>query len=676
MKKFADNRPYLEKQYEQPFVPASGLSLDELKTDFEQHCAANPNEPLILKRAYLMNLVCRKGRIVIEPENMFAGKVEGRTLLDEMRYEYTRKAWTEEFGEWHGWCNVSDLELGIGYMIDYSHISPDWPAILRLGLPGLRDRAAKGDTPLHRAVVMVYESAMELCRRLGWPQLAERPPQTLHEAFELAYLFHELEENEGEQVRTMGWFDRLYIDFYRGDIESGRLTRESAKELIKYFWFAFYAKTQGKLFGKNFCFGPEINELSYLGMETYYEMNVVDPKLSVRVTPDTPQDFLELCARNIRDGRTGIVFLNEQVVVESLVKHGRTPADAADFIPIGCYEPAVLGKEVSLSGATFIYLPNVLLHTLKQGRQYHTFGELKADFFRVLKEATVYMAKQQSRCEKIWPLSNPVPFLSGSYLECMESGKDVTEGGAKYNTTGTVVSHIADYVDSMAAVEYLVYQEKCCTLDELRAALAADWKGCERLQLLAKNRAPKWGNNDERADKFAIEVSEFIAPLLSSLDNGRGGKFTPSIYGQLVVERGAATGAFPSGRNAGEPLSKNMDAAIGMDRNGITSLMNSVLKIDYTRYPCGTCLDLMLHPSAVKGADGIAALVALVRTFIGQGGSGLQFNIFDAATLRDAQIHPEAYSNLQVRVCGWNARFIDLKPEAQETFIAQAEAMA
>lgn len=119
-----------------------------------------------------------------------------------------------------------------------------------------------------------------------------------------------------------------------------------------------------------------------------------------------------------------------------------------------------------------------------------------------------------------------------------------------------------------------------------------------------------------------------------------------------------------------------MDAAIGMDRNGITSLMNSVLKIDYTRYPCGTCLDLMLHPSAVKGADGIAALVALVRTFIGQGGSGLQFNIFDAATLRDAQIHPEAYSNLQVRVCGWNARFIDLKPEAQETFIAQAEAMA
>ena len=675
MKKFADNRPYLEKQYEQPFAPASGLSLDELKTDFEQHCAANPNEPLILKRAYLMNLVCRKGRIVIEPENMFAGKVEGRTLLDEMRYEYTRKAWTEEFGEWHGWCNVSDLELGIGYMIDYSHICPDWPAILKLGLPGLRDRAAKGDTPLHRAVVMVYEGAMELCRRLGWAQLAERPPQTLHEAFELAYIFHELEENEGEQVRTMGWFDRLYIDFYRNDLKNGTLTRESAKELIKYFWITFWAKTQGKLFGKNFCFGPEINELSYLGMETYYEMNVVDPKLSVRVTPDTPQDFLELCAKNIRDGRTGIVFLNDRVVIEALIKHGRTPEDAFDYIPIGCYEPAVLGKEVSLSGATHLFLANILLHSLKQGCQYTDFNELKSNFYHNLKKASELMAKQQSRCEKIWPRANPIPFLSGTYHECMADGKDVTEGGAKYNTTGTVVCNTADLAETLAAIEYLVYQEKLCSLDELRSALAADYQGYEKLRLTARNRAPKWGNNDDRADKFAIEVAAYVGPLLSTLDNGRGGKFTPSIYGQLVVERGSETGAFPSGRKAGEPLSQNMDAAIGMDRNGITALMNSALKIDYSEYPCGTCLDLMLHPSAVKGGDGIKTLLSLVRAFIARGGSGLQFNIFDAATLRDAQIHPEAYSNLQVRVCGWNARFIDLTPEAQETFIAQAEAM-
>lgn len=675
MKKFIDQRESLEKQYELPYDPASGLSLDELRADFANHCQNNPHEALILRRAYLFNLVCRQGRIVREPENMFSGKVEGRALLDEMRIKHTKEEWIKEFSFWKGWCNVADLDLGIGYMIDYSHISPDWTAILQLGFPGLRDRAAQGDSPLHRAAVTVYEGAMELCRRLGWPQLAERPPQSLHEAFQLAYLFHELEENEGEQVRTMGWFDRLYIDFYRNDIKAGRLTRESAKELIKYFWISFYAKTQGKLYGKNFCFGPELNELSYLGMEVYHEMNTVDPKLSVRVTPETAQDFLELCARNIRDGRNGIVFLNDAVVIDALIKHGRTEEDARNYIPIGCYEPAVLGKEVSLSGATFISLPHVLLNTLKQDRDYANFTALKDDFFRVLKETARYMAKQQSRCEKIWPLTNPTPLLSGTYLECMTSGRDITEGGAKYNSTGTVVSHTADYADSMAAIEYLVYQEKLCSLDELRKALADNWEGHEKLRLTAKNRAPKWGNNDERVDKFAVELAEFLGPLLASLDNGRGGKFTPSIYGQRVVEKGESTGAFPSGRKAGEPLSKNMCAAIGMDRKGITALMNSVLKIDYRNYPCGTCLDLMLHPSAVKGQGGIETLVSIIRAFIGQGGSGLQFNIFDAASLRDAQAHPENYANLQVRVCGWNVRFIDLKPEHQETFIAQAEAL-
>ena len=123
-------------------------------------------------------------------------------------------------------------------------------------------------------------------------------------------------------------------------------------------------------------------------------------------------------------------------------------------------------------------------------------------------------------------------------------------------------------------------------------------------------------------------------------------------------------------------MSKNMCAAIGMDRNGITALMDSVLKIDMRQFPNGTCLDIMLHPTSVSGDDGPKILVSLIRTFIAHGGSGIQFNIFDAAVLRDAQIHPERYANLQVRVCGWNVRFTDLAPEAQDTFIHQAEAIA
>ena len=120
-------------------------------------------------------------------------------------------------------------------------------------------------------------------------------------------------------------------------------------------------------------------------------------------------------------------------------------------------------------------------------------------------------------------------------------------------------------------------------------------------------------------------------------------------------------------------MAKNMDACISMDKHGVTALMNSVLKVDMTNWPCGTCLDLMIHPTSVQGGEGLNILCSLIRTFIRRGGSGLQFNIFDSSVLRDAQAHPERYDTLQVRVCGWNVRFNDLDREAQETFIAQAE---
>ena len=300
MELFDSARKRLEKQYEHVvYDPESGLDEQGIQTLFEAHCRENPGEEHVLTKAFLLHLVCTKARIAPEPDNYFAGKVDPcASLFQKLRWKWVDELWPKEFSD-HSVPGdqkmfVIDMEHSIGYMIDTSHTSPDWMAILKLGFPGLRDRAAKGSTALHRAAVMVYDGAIELCRRLGKASgneallaLAERPPQTLREAFQLAYLFHDLQEIEGEEVRTMGWFDRLYIDFYRRDLKAGRLTRESAEELIQYFWIAFYAKWQGTRFGKNFCFGPEINELSYLGMEVYHKMNTVDPKLSVRVTPET-----------------------------------------------------------------------------------------------------------------------------------------------------------------------------------------------------------------------------------------------------------------------------------------------------------------------------------------------------------------------------------------------------
>ena len=678
---FDELRSKLEKQYENAVFSADDC-WDEarLRQTWADHRRENPEEDRISSRAFLTALILEHAPVAIEKFNPFPGKFQTFDLLaDDLKagYELARATIPGVA------TTKRDVELGIGWMVDRSHAAPDWKNVLRLGLPGLIRRAENGTSPFHLAVVKVYRALTEFCRRVArindapvYTEIAEHAPRTLHEAFALAYVLHDAIEYAGEEVRTMGRFDELYIDFYRGDLAAGRLTRDSAKELVKYFWIAFYARYQGKRFGKNFCFGPEFNELSHLGMEAYYEMNTVDPKLSVLVREDMPQDFAELYAKCIRDGRTGIVSLNYEVVVAGLIRHGRTPEDARNFIPIGCYEPAVAGKEISCSGGTFIYLPSIVLAVLNSGAEYPTFDELKTACLERIRQVCVKLGEGQLLCDLAWKYVNPVPLLSGTFDSCIEKGRDISDAGALYNSTGCVISYLADAVDSLEAIRYLVYETKRCTLSELRQIVKDNWQGHEKLRAEVLRKPAKWGNNDPRADELAVELVSFAAAELAHLPNGRGGHFFPSLYGQLVVEFGRKFGALPSGRLAGEPMSKNVDSVIGMDRHGITALMDSVLKVDMRQFPCGTCLDIMLHPTSVRGDEGIKVLVSLIRTFIAHGGSGIQFNIFDAAILRDAQAHPEKYENLQVRVCGWNVRFNDLEPDAQNTFIRQAETLS
>ena len=613
-------------------------------------------------------------------------------------------------------------------ILDLSHTSPDWRELLAHGLTGLRDRAAAREGHFYQAVAMVYDGAIALARRLGEASgnaalsaLAERPPRTFHEALQLAYLYHELQEMEGEAVRSMGRFDQVYYPFYRDDLQAGRLTRDHAKELLKFFWIKFYARTGGTAFGKNFLFGPEINELSRLGIEVYREMRTVDPKLSVRLGDETPDDFLEQVVGCIQDGCTGIVIANDPAQVRMLIENGKTPEDAADYLLIGCYEPAVMGKELNCSGAALLNLAKSVELTLAQfssasdcGRggshrrtechsvserpvspppqrignprydgqpstapPLRSFDEFFDAYLQTLDTQITVAVDQARRYERMWPQVNPAPLLSGTMESCLESGRDVSEAGAQYNTTGALFAGLANAVDSLAVVEQLVYGDEHCTMAELNSALAADWEGHEELRLTARHRVPKWGNNDERADRLAVAITDFLGRRINREPNARGGVFQAALYAILHLGQrfGSQTGALPDGRRDGEPLAINTGATVGMDADGVTSLINSVTKIDLAQFPNGTVLDIMLHPSAVAGEEGLRTISAIIRSHFAQGGMAIQFNIFDPATLREAQLHPDRHANLQVRVCGWNVRFTNLSPQEQDLFIAKAEAV-
>ena len=207
-----------------------------------------------------------------------------------------------------------------------------------------------------------------------------------------------------------------------------------------------------------------------------------------------------------------------------------------------------------------------------------------------------------------------------------------------------------------------------------KEALKNDWVGYEELRLKALNCPLKFGNDNEEADRYAFGMSSWYANYVTGRPNGRGGFYKADMHSALqFVIQGKKTEATPDGRKMGDEYSKNVSPVIGMDRNGATALINSIAAIEPYRYSVSCALDMMLHPSAVAGESGLAAMKTLLDTFMEKGGLSIQFNIFDAETLKDAQKHPEKYRSLQVRISGWNALWNSLSKEEQDAYILRAE---
>ena len=615
--------------------------------------------------------------------------------------------------------------------LDTSHTSPDWERLLTLGLCGLQSAAKTRKAQLAAenalttrrrdfldGVITAYGAMRTLCRRLSaqaekeamrhpedearlkavsaaLAHIADHPPRTLHEAVQLAYIYHECQEFEGEPVRSMGGFDRLYGRFYENDLAAGRLTRDQAKELIKYFFNKFYARTQDKANGKNFYFGGErpdgesaVNDLSYLALEAYQEMRTVNPKLSVRVSDNTPEDFVALAADCIRAGCSGVVFCNDRSIIETMMKFGKTREDARRYVPIGCYEPAAEGLEMNRSVSATVNLPKLVELALNDGfdpmynRQSGPHTGLDFDSYAAFEEAVFRQAdyvldlamEQIRKSEACWPRFNPSPVLSGTMAPCLDTARDVSRGGTKYNNAGIVCGSLGTAVDALIAIKRLVFEEKRLTLAELRDVLKSDWGNDPRLRLIALKKLPKWGNGDPEADAIARRLNARLAACVNGQPNTLGGVFQLAQFSiDFTVRFGRSCGATPDGRRRGEMTSKNLAAVTAMDRRGVTAMIESAGRLDQTQFPDGAVLDCILHPSAVRGAEGLRAFVQLIDTYFSLGGLCIQFNVFDAATLRAAQENPEKYASLQVRVCGWNVFFNHLSRAEQDEFIRQAE---
>lgn len=264
--------------------------------------------------------------------------------------------------------------------------------------------------------------------------------------------------------------------------------------------------------------------------------------------------------------------------------------------------------------------------------------------------------------------------LSAQYDDSIKNGLDVLEGGATYNNSSVNFYSIASLVDCLSVIKEFVYDKKIITIKELRNTLKNNWQDNLPLRNKILKYPAKYGNEDSVADEITKDVTKYIASTVNNRKNSRGGVYKASLF---TIDRcfhfGKLTCATPDGRLYGEPLSKNLCASLTMDKNGILSLINSTTVIDQTDFSNGIVLDVLLHPSTVKGEDGLNAFYGILRTYFNKGGYALHGNVFNAEELKRAQQNPEKYPNLQVRVCGWNVYFVNLLKEEQDAFIKQAE---
>ena len=190
-----------------------------------------------------------------------------------------------------------------------------------------------------------------------------------------------------------------------------------------------------------------------------------------------------------------------------------------------------------------------------------------------------------------------MPKISATLDDCVERGKDISEGGARYNDIGFQLAGTANMADALLVIKRLVYEDKELTLEELRDILLSDYEGTEDLRQRILTRFPKFGNDDDEVDLLAREIIQCFAGEVSRHKTRFGGHFRPRIStggGHAFTE---AHGASPDGRKAGERFAVSASPAPGRDLKGPTAVIKSLTKLDLEATNGGANLDLMFHPS-------------------------------------------------------------------------------
>ena len=533
------------------------------------------------------------------------------------------------------------------------------------------------------------------------------PPQTFHEALQAIWTIQSLFLMEENQCSTsLGRFDQYVFPLFDADKRAGAMNDAQAFELMGCFlikcsemiWYTpgatatyfagympFINMTVGGLKREG---GDGTNGLTYLVMDAVEKVKVYQPSLACRIHNQSPPRYLEKIVDIIKAGIGMPACHFDDAHIKIMLRKGFDFDDARDYCLMGCVEPQKSGRIHQWTAGGFTQWPITLEMALNRGvlksygeKTWLDSGDLTTlttyeAFEAAVKKQLDYLiamnAKGTTIVQAVFRDVTPTPYMSLFVDGCMENGQDVTAGGAVlYDGPGTIFAGLGTFVDSMAAIKKLVYDDKQYTLAQIQEALAANWEGYDQLRRDCKN-APKYGNDDLYADQIAADIVDYTERQM----NQHRSLYARHIHGTLSqsfnTPLGGMIGATPDGRAAFAPLSDAMSPTQGADTQGPTAVIKSVSRINVESMSLGMAHNFKLNAHALDTPESRNAILTLLRTASLMGNGQMQFNCIDNATLLAAQQHPADYRDLIVRVAGYSAFFVELCKDVQDEIISRS----
>lgn len=481
---------------------------------------------------------------------------------------------------------------------------------------------------------------------------------------------------------TIGRFDQYMYSYFKQDLERG-VSKEELFEILEMLFISlnvdndvYFGMQQGDN-GQSMVLGgfdkdgnDTFNELSRMCMEASYEINMIDPKINLRVSKKTPDWQYDLGTKLTKQGLGFPQYCNDDIVVPYLISMGYDEDDAYNYTVAACWEYISPNNGFDIPNQRSFVLPFYVNEALHNNlRTSNSFEELMTRVGAHIKREADKIIEFYAR----YPNKDAIQYISLFVDGCLEKGVDVFQGGAKYNNKGIHGTGLSNAVDALTAVKKVIYDEKSVTPDELIAALNADFVGYEELRKKLLD-CPKMGNNDDYADDVAAELIDYYSSAFNGRDNGHGGVWRAgSGSAQGYASHASDTPATADGRKAGGYYACSFSPAITTRLNGPLSVIQSFTKFDLKKICNGGPLTMELHDTVFRNQEGEKKVSQLVKAFVALGGHQLQLNAINRDRLLEAKAHPEDHKNLIVRVWGWSGYFCELDPVYQEHIIRRTE---